>query len=796
MRVVLVGPLACFNVESILRYVCIFAIAFSWCVPMAGFGTAQIRDASALDLLKQLDEKEVERRRDAAYELVRRVDHSEAVIAALGKATADDDTQVRVQSLTGLARAGKKSEPMLPELLKCLSNRDAQVRYRAASALGAIGTAAIEPLATHWKSASNDSKIAIAQALAIIGPEASSTISLLTEGLDGSGGLPRYAAEALVAISPHDEASLLKMASHADAAARKVGISGLAALASPSEPTMQKLLSAASDSDRKVRETAIVAVAKSRLPTAEKSASIEAALVDAAESVRAAAIVALKRASLPAEEFAQRMASRLQSDDIDTVNAVVKALAALGPGARRTLPAIVDAANKNGIDQKLVSQTLASFGAGVVPDLLLAIEKQPTNEPVFSMALGLIGEPAVEALTLGLTSDVELVRVAATRALGGVRPPSKALLQKLVSSVEDKSAQVREVAVSSLIVAAKEAEFAKDTMLKATKDVDSIVRAAAIQSLRSFKFTDEQVQATVERGLEDMSPAVRSSTLTILSDKPKLIQTHLERVAVLVRDADVRVRTNAALTIGKLDKKQVNEFVLEACLLALRDSDSAVRIAMTESVKSLNISEPRVLDALGGNLVDDLALLRATLGAVSGYGATAAPLIPSVSQLASHEKAEVRVAALSTLSAIEKDLQRLTGRLTEALDDKEWEVRRVAGVALGKLGPEAKNAVPKLFRMLSSDEDRDFASSSLKEINTAPVEAIPLLMEKLESEERRTAFYAVSLLGRIGPPAAEALPKLEAMLAKPSEDKGRSDFRRKFLVEAIAAIKGEPKAEK
>ena len=114
-------------------------------------------------------------------------------------------------------------------------------------------------------------------------------------------------------------------------------------------------------------------------------------------------------------------------------------------------------------------------------------------------------------------------------------------------------------------------------------------------------------------------------------------------------------------------------------------------------------------------------------------------------------------------------------------------------MALGKVGPDAKNAVPKLFRMLESDEDREFASNALKEINAAPVEAIPMLISKLDSEERRTAFYAVSLLGKIGPPAAEALPKLEAMLEKPSGDGGRSEFRKKFLVEAIAAIKGDVK---
>ena len=188
-------------------------------------------------------------------------------------------------------------------------------------------------------------------------------------------------------------------------------------------------------------------------------------------------------------------------------------------------------------------------------------------------------------------------------------------------------------------------------------------------------------------------------------------------------------------------------------------------------------------------------MLNESLLAGARSPATRADALPGAPSAPRIDRFEVEL-MVGTLSAIEKDAQQLAGRLTKALEDKEWEVRRVAGVALGKLGPEAKNAVPKLFRLLSSDEDRDFASSALKEINTAPVEAIPLLLEKLESEERRTAFYAVSLLGKIGPPAAEALPKLEAMLAKPSEDKGRSEFRRKFLVEAIAAIKGEPKAEK
>ena len=605
--------------------------------------------------------------------------------------------------------------------------------------------------------------------------------------------MPRYAAEALVAISPQDETALLDISDNTDAAARKVGITALAAIKSPSERVIQKLRESASDSEPKIRETAIIVVAKSRLPIEEKSSLIEAALFDPVTSVRAAAVVAMRNASLPADEFAQRIAARLQSVDVDVANAGVKAISMLGAGGKGSLPAIVELASREGIDQSLVSQTLANFGAGVVPDLLTAIEKQPANELVFSRALGLIGEPAVASLTLGMSSDVEVVRLAATRALGGVRPSNSSLLQKLVGAVDDKSAQVREIAVTSLIAAANEADFTKDAILKATNDVEPKVRAVAIQSLRSFKFTDETTQETLDRGLKDTSPEVRSNALLVLSEMPKLLQGQKVELVGMVNDADGKVRAMAVQTIGKLEKKQVNETVVNACLTALGDSDYAVRIAATESVKSLGIVEQAVLEALGGNLVDDLALLRVTLNAISGFGDKASPLIETVSHLASHEKAEVRVAALNALAAIVKDPKLLAGHLTKALDDKEWEVRRVAGVALGKLGPEAKDSVPKLFRMLSSNEDRDFASSSLKEINTAPVEAIPLFLESLDSEERRTAFYAVTLLGKIGPAASEALPKLEAMLAKPSSDSGKGDLRKKSLVEAIAAIKAEPK---
>ncbi len=765
------------------------------------------RDASIDELIKYASAEDTTKRRDAVYEIVRRGEYSEVVVSALAGSTKDQDTQIRIQALMGLARAGKRSEPAMSQILSCLSNRDDQVRYRAAAALGAIGPTTIKPMMELWPSAANNTKIAITQALASIGPAALETQpSLLDAMANGNNGLPRYAAEAIVAICPQDEAIILKVTDLADSVARKVGITALASLPQLSEAGLQKLQSAASDDEAKIREVAIVAIAKSGTPDELKARLIENAMSDPSPSVRAAAMVAIRKARLPAAEFASRIASKLPNADTEATNTILKGLSLIGPPAHVALPAVIEklvtvAANNLPqsnpetpvIDYEQAALTLASFGASVVPQLLEHIEKSPSIEPILSQALARIGEPAIDSLMLGANSPSELVRLSSTRALGGMRPAKKIVIDRLQTSCTDSAAKVRQMAIESLVSIGREAEPAKDMILKGMDDAESIVRAAAVTSANKFEYNEDQLKSILDRGLTDQSPDVRSRTIAALAEMPKQLHARLDTLARLLADNEPGVRQSAAQALGRVDKKQVNEMLVTACVQALKDSDMTVRSNATEAIRNLGLTDAPILEAMGGNLGDDVDLLRSTLEAIAGFGDKASSLVPSVASLIGHPKVEVRIAALNAIAAIDKDHENLVGRLADALDDKEWEIRRIAGVALGNLGAKSKNAVPKLLRLLSSDEDRDFAAGALREINTAPVEAIPLLLEKLDSEERRTAFFAVTLLGKIGPPAAEALPKLEAMLGKPNADPGRAEFRKKMLIEAIASIKGETK---
>lgn len=752
---------------------------------------AQEADATLPQLIEWLSSSEVQQRRDAGYELVRRADHSTDTLNAWKKALRDEDTQVRCLALRGLALVGTAAEPLMNDMIEMLGDRDDQIRFRAAEALGRIGPKAIEPLLAAWDKATERSKVNIAEALAIIGPEANSAIDKLKSAMDNSGNSARYFAKALVDIAPHDQTIKIELAKHKQSGARLTGIAALASISEPTAEVVELLQAAVKDDEAQVREVAILAIAKSSASATQKSDAVAAGLMEESQSVRAASIVAMRRANLTTQEFARRLVSQLNGANPPAAESIVKALGVIGPKAQESLPELLEASEKLNIPVENLAFTLANFGEAAVPDLLKALEKHPNLEPVIAQALAQIGAPAIQSLMAGMTNENELVRAAATRALGNVQPITPAIIESLSKALQDPAAKIRALAVKSLLsVGSGEV---KPLLLKTLEDGSAEVRAAAVQLAAKTDFTDEECQAAIVKGLGDQVAQVRVAALEAVGTSPKLLASNLAAILPLGSESDEQVRRLAIQVLAKLKKDAVQPEVVQIILKGLGDSSNAVRLAATESTAELELNNLDVLKAVAANLGDNPDLMRASLDAITGFRDKAADLIPAIVELQQHPKADVRVAAINALAAIESNKENLAGRLTDALDDKEWEVRRLAAVNLGKLGADAKNSVPKLFGMLSNPDDMDFANSTLREINTAPVEAIPLLMKNLDSEERRVAYYAISLLGKIGPPAIEALPRLEAMLETESPGSGRTEFRRRFLREAIAAIKGEPK---
>jgi HEAT repeat protein len=752
---------------------------------------AQLPDLKTEEVLEALSDKDVNRRRDAAYELVNRLETDEPIVVALAKSIADPDEQVQLQSLIALARRGKGAEPAIAPLLKRLQDGSDQVRFRAADALGQIGAQSMPHLMKLWQDSTR--KVGAAQAFAVMGTAASEALPLLREGIaSGDTELPRFAAEAMVAIAPQDIEQILLLTRHHDPLVRRVGILAIANLNTPTKEALESLREGVKDEEVKNRELAILALAKSRMEPADKAELIAAALVDPIPSVRAAAIAGLRRAELSRTPFTDRIVEMLPSVEREIGNSLFKALATVSAKPLSLLTILLEQVDRSKFDSELVAEALASFGPEACP--LLLSRATHGDADIISQALALMGDSAVPTLLQGLEAEDSSSRSVAARALGAARPMKRSHLEKLVLRLEDPAPGVRIAVVEALTAAGRDGAFAKDRLLAATRDAEERVRSSAMASLARFEFSEEATSDALDRGLEDASREVRLATLRVLGALPKHHRQHLPQVLLPMKSEDAGLRIAALATLGKFDRQAFDEGAIEGLTNALLHEDRETVLAATETVKGTKVGEPPIVSALGGKLNADEELVLSTLEAIAALGNQAGSLADSVTQLAVQGNAKYRVAALEALSALESRKERLSERLTHALEDSEWDVRRVATVGLGKLGAEGKQAVPKLIAMLADESDAEMASTALREINSAPVEAIPLLIEKLGTEDRRTRFYAVSFLGKIGPPAAEALPKLESMLEEVGRDGSRgsrSGFRERAIRESIAAIKGE-----
>jgi HEAT repeat protein len=101
----------------------------------------------------------------------------------------------------------------------------------------------------------------------------------------------------------------------------------------------------------------------------------------------------------------------------------------------------------------------------------------------------------------------------------------------------------------------------------------------------------------------------------------------------------------------------------------------------------------------------------------------------------------------------------------------EDSVRWSAARELGEIGVAAKDAIPALIDTLQSQNgaDRLAAASALGRIGTEAKVAVPALIATLQSQKGADLLAAASALGRIGTEAKAAIPPLTEAL-EASED--------------------------
>ena len=178
-----------------------------------------------------------------------------------------------------------------------------------------------------------------------------------------------------------------------------------------------------------------------------------------------------------------------------------------------------------------------------------------------------------------------------------------------------------------------------------------------------------------------------------------------------------------------------------------------------------------VVPALIQALKDDFGPRSAAATALGEIGPDAKDAVPALVEALKDENINVRRYAAGALGQIGSNAKEAVSALVQALKDNNDGVRRYEETwlhpkkedgpsrlrrsiveALGRIGPEAKEAVPLIVRSLKDDYDpnvRVAAVEALGEIGSEATEAVPALVEALEDYDSEVGQRAAKALKKI-----------------------------------------------
>jgi HEAT repeat protein len=659
-------------------------------------------------LIEQLSARENAARREAAYQIDKLGPAAKPAIPALIKALSDPDKQVWSIAVGTLAKLGPEAAEAIPALMESLDSRKnrgprdrdkRQILMRSAHALTRIGPAASPPLLYGLNCDDGRARAGSAKALGGMGAAAHDAIPGLIANLRrDQPDERRETIEALALIGRDSVPALGEALGSPEAPVRTGAALAIALLGRDAQSLASKVADAtAKETDPAARAALLAAVPKVGVEPARAVELLIAGVRDDHDQVRHGAINAIYVLRGANDVLMPALLALVRDPNPTMSERGAAVLGRLGPAGSPAVPALLEVMRQRTPPPPVFLEALGQIGPAAVPGILSAVEGESpdvlTREHWSVKCLQTIGGGTVATLAGALTNPKISIRLVAARGLGELGP----------------------VAAPAI-----------DAQLNATSDADPRVRATALAALVS----------------------TRVKTLAAIS-----------RIEMALKDPAEMVRVAAAQLVPPLGDQA--RPLAPALLTALGDHGPAVRLAVIQALAALGpAAEPAVgplLQLLPTIDADGRARVFTVFAAV---GPNAKAALPEVQRGLHDPEPAVRAAAIGAFGKIENPNERLPVLLA-GLDDPTPLVRKTAARELAAIGDRARDAAGRLTAMLQREEERDVAFETLRQIN---VRSVPDLVTLLSDRDLTVKVFATQRLGRLGPEARDAVPALEAIL--------------------------------
>jgi len=358
-------------------------------------------------------------------------------------------------------------------------------------------------------------------------------------------------------------------------------------------------------------------------------------------------------------------------------------------------------------------------------------------------------------------------RVGAIDQLGEMGTDATGAIPVIVRLLDDPNPRVRAHAARALgRLGSAEKRILLRALAARIVDSDPHVRREALKAWVRLRPPVAVAVPLMNRVLTKADPQTRAYLLSAFADYgaeavPRLIEV-LDQpdgrywAALVINEIgpEAAPATDALLKALKEDDRPD---VRRELILALGAIGPKAKDAVPALTKALDSDAPGV----------PLAAVYA-LGSIGEAASPAAEKIRRLAAEDAEPTQTISLWALAKISPDDEDLQkRIVPLLVEEIDDEDERTRMAAARALGDLKPDPDLFIPEVKRVLAdaTPEQMDRALTAFATLGSA---AVPRLIDALDYEE--IDEKVAGILARIGPEAKDAVPALTKLLDRDDAD--------------------------